>query len=336
MRVVRAISLCAVLLASAACLGNGGTPSPRPTTPAEAIIAAATAQAAGQATATAPATASIDVTSPATAVTPSVPVSTVVSTYVLQFHPANPARLYATFGPQVIPVAVDEAGAHAVMDQITNMGQHFVVALAYPTGGPFFAAGTGLLRRSRDDGVTWEPVPELGEADVYGLAADPASPASVYALVDRRGVLRTTDGGDSWEPTSAAFPAQTFGLWVLGTDPLRLATYDPAAGQLLASDDQGTSWDPLAATGLDSRPQQISLASDGRLYAATESGLLVSTDRGASWTQPDGGTLKNLFGVAPAPDNPDTVLALGLNASFFRSYDGGRTWKRRPSTPASP
>lgn len=65
----------------------------------------------------------------------------------------------------------------------------------------FLGTHSGLLQ-SKDDGRTWVPVP-LPDApkgvDVMTLVADPSNPEIVYAGTHERGVLRTRDGGKTWE-----------------------------------------------------------------------------------------------------------------------------------------
>jgi len=65
----------------------------------------------------------------------------------------------------------------------------------------FLGTHSGLLK-SNDDGQTWVPVALPGAAkgiDVMTLVADPSNPQILYAGTHERGVLRSRDGGKSWE-----------------------------------------------------------------------------------------------------------------------------------------
>lgn len=78
-----------------------------------------------------------------------------------------------------------------------------VHALAILPGSQTLLLGThnGLLR-SKDDGRTWVPVSLPGGAkgvDVMTLVIDPSDSQILYAGTHEHGVLRTRDGGKSWE-----------------------------------------------------------------------------------------------------------------------------------------
>jgi hypothetical protein len=89
------------------------------------------------------------------------------------------------------------------------------------------------------------------------------------------GLKQSRDGGRTWRavtgpstPVLLAWEAD--GLAVLDGD-----------GRLHASSDGGESW--TAGGQLPGSPQAF-VAGGGRLYAAVESGIFVSTDRGLNWT----------------------------------------------------
>jgi hypothetical protein len=69
-----------------------------------------------------------------------------------------------------------------------------------------WAIGTGELFRSDDRGAHWQPVgrplPERGAAVRGIIVVDP-----VIVLATDRGVYRSPDGGQRWEPPSASLPA---------------------------------------------------------------------------------------------------------------------------------
>jgi photosystem II stability/assembly factor-like uncharacterized protein len=92
------------------------------------------------------------------------------------------------------------------------------------------------------------------------------------------------------------------------------------------STDGAVSWhvavgpDPLAMRALARDPQH-----PGTLYAkAAISGLLRSTDDGASWRR--SGLTVRVHGLALDPKDP-TILYAGTEAGLFTSTDGGRSWR---------
>jgi len=72
-----------------------------------------------------------------------------------------------------------------------------VVALASVPGGGIVYAGdsSGFLYRSLDRGVRWESVAHISGA-ILALAVDPTAPNTLYT--GGNGVLRSTDGGKTW------------------------------------------------------------------------------------------------------------------------------------------
>ena len=69
---------------------------------------------------------------------------------------------------------------------------------------------TALLR-SDDAGASWTPLPFPGR--ILSLAVDAADPDIVYAATRNQGVLRSTDGGRTWNPVNAGL-ARLGRLWV--------------------------------------------------------------------------------------------------------------------------
>jgi len=96
------------------------------------------------------------------------------------------------------------------------------------------------------------------------------------------GFVASTDGGNSWTRISPGLngPVDFHQMTVSPADP---QTIYGAYGGIQVSRDGGTTWQRSGSAP----PRLIGLAASARdtetLYAATEGGLLVSTDAGASW-----------------------------------------------------
>src|SRR5688572_23967647 len=63
----------------------------------------------------------------------------------------------------------------------------------------------------------------------------------------------------------------------------------------------------------------------------TTSNFFKTTDAGATWNNQNSGLLGNVFGLAVAPNAPNTIYATTSNG-FHRSTDGGTTWTRIQTT----
>ncbi|HEX4438868.1 MAG TPA: S-layer homology domain-containing protein [Thermoanaerobaculia bacterium] len=206
------------------------------------------------------------------------------------------------------------------------------------TGG----GAAGVIAKTTDSGQTWTPTGSGLPADrgVVAFGYDPTDSATVYTgTFNFGGVFKSIDGGATWTPTPPLSPAGTSpDPAALIVDPFVPQTvYAATGGGLFRSDDAGTSWtqpDP-AASGANALVADVAVA--GRLLsfqaAYADSGLRVSTDRGASWNPSNTG-IENLFisSLAQDPSNTMRWLAAGEAAPFaglpgiYESTDGGASW----------
>ena len=85
------------------------------------------------------------------------------------------------------------------------------IAIATGPSGVIYASTTSGLMKSSDRGNSWKKldlpplpplpwyIPRLVPPIAYGLAVDPSNPDIVYAAANKLGVLKSSDGGKSWE-----------------------------------------------------------------------------------------------------------------------------------------
>ena len=146
--------------------------------------------------------------------------------------------------------------------------------------GPGGSAGG--VYKSTHRGAFWTqkiqgfPKPsEPADLEVDALAADPVTPGVIYAGT-RYGVLKSSDRGETWSATGLSSDVR-----VLAVDPgSPLTVYVGYA----RSDDGGLTWRDLPApAGTPIVSLVIDPSGSGVLYAATESGVFRSTDRGETW-----------------------------------------------------
>lgn len=144
------------------------------------------------------------------------------------------------------------------------------------------------------------------------------------------GLIESTDAGAGWEPISLLGEAD---FHVLRSAGKRVYGYDATNDRLLASVDEGRSWDALERPGpmLDlavhpTDPSQLVTSAQGALGPA----LFGSRDGGKSW-RPVGQILGLL--AWPAPERLYTVTQDG---DVFRSADGGATFERRGAIGGEP
>ncbi len=166
--------------------------------------------------------------------------------------------------------------------------------------GVFIGTNQGVYRSS-DNGDHWQSA-GLPGISVQSLAIQRDSIVIVgTASGAAPGMYRSSDRGKNWEKI---IPIGG------GTDIFTLFRYDSTilyagiTGQgILTSTDEGITWsripNPLPSTGIHAFARNA----NGVMYAATDGGIYISTDRWKTWTNPrDGLWTLNTSSVAIAPD----------------------------------
>jgi photosystem II stability/assembly factor-like uncharacterized protein len=182
------------------------------------------------------------------------------------------------------------------------------------------ATPTGTIQRTTDGGGSWTQVGSAGVA-LHGLEA---VGTTLYAVGNNLKVLKSTDGGLTWEAKA-----------VTGTPPgnmtsIRCATEvaclisTEAGNQVLHTADGGGTYSSVAPS---SDPVfAVDFASGTRVVAAGALGsAAVSDDGGTNW-RTVGGRIAGSFSVLHAAS--DTLAyAGGSNGVLARTLDSGRTWR---------
>lgn len=178
--------------------------------------------------------------------------------------------------------------------------------------------GSGLYR-SRDAGNSWEHVGLEGSEHIGKVLVDPRNGNVVFAAAEgplwssggQRGLFRSLDGGDSWEPVLTVDEDT-------GITDVEFAPDDP---------------DVLYAAAYQRRRSVAAFLGGG-----PGSGIYKSTDGGDSWRRIGRGLPNEdmgKIGLAVTPADPSRVYAT-IEASpeergFYRSDDRGESWSRRNS-----
>mgnify|MGYP000209220887 CR=1 FL=1 len=158
--------------------------------------------------------------------------------------------------------------------------------------------------------------------DFMGFTPHPSDPSTLYASGHpadggNLGFIASTDGGANWEQVSLGEggPVDFHQMTVSPADPM--VVYG-AFGGLQVSRDGGKPWSvagPLPERLID---LAASAQDADTLYAATESGLLVSKDAGGTWAAAVEGSPVSLVEVTP----DGTLYAFVLGQGLLRSGEG--------------
>ncbi len=173
-------------------------------------------------------------------------------------------------------------------------------AIAFDPNGPMYLATTnGGLWKSVDNGQHWTGLSNNWETlATGGVAVNPQNPQIVYAGT---GIHLSTIGG--------------------GADIGGVGVYK--------STDGGLNWilEDSTVSNLVTCQMEVNPADPNIIYRATTTGLRLSTDGGATWSNVV--SLGAATSIVLDPNNPAIIYAAG-GGQIRKSNDSGRTWSNLP------
>jgi photosystem II stability/assembly factor-like uncharacterized protein len=151
------------------------------------------------------------------------------------------------------------------------------------------AATASRLLVSIDGGTVWKQaaLPCPASTSIYDVLI---SPDSRIFVATSEGALRSSDGGATWEHLKNGLPSREVGSMTFDSQSKRLVAY--SNGLVFESKDRGQNWRHVEDVGLG--VSRISVL-DGRLFATTGSGLLVSSEKAGDDSQEADRTRGNWF-----------------------------------------
>ena len=233
-------------------------------------------------------------------------------------------------------------------------------------GTIYAAAAGGGIWKTTDQGTSWKPIGDsLAMLAVLSLAVAPSDPNILYAGTGTSGfptsigagLLKSTDGGESWSMPILADANSTsvnaISVHPLNSQDLLIGT----KGGGFRSTDGGANWAQVInhlgiVADLVRDPSNPEV-----LYASTWSGqnhLLKSTDGGATWADKSSGLLVSSHDlvvfkmkIAISPSAPSVLYLSTLivnrfpepdagRSYIFKSTDGGESWKNLESVVNNP
>ena len=172
----------------------------------------------------------------------------------------------------------------------------------------------GSAAYSGDAGKTWQPS-KTGHLD-YGAVDWADTGKALLAIGHESGgkLLYSTDAGKAWKELGKGHSAA--GLF----DAKTLMSFTKT-DELVRSTDGGQTWSKVSDEKLAA---PVMVLFNGTGYWLGERGLLVSKDKGATWTVagpvPKGACLGPMFGA------DESRMMVASPDGFFESKDAGKTW----------
>ena len=219
-----------------------------------------------------------------------------------------------------------------------------------------YAGARQGIFKSYDDGAHWIQTND-GVAGVvpYALAGAPTNPDEVYAATEILGLLKSNNGGHSWQSLGTSrngFPWQGTSLAV---DPFTstrvyLGEQDAAGPRLRLSEDGGQSWRsitvtlPLTWSGWSGKvfavaphpriPGRVLVGAtfyqpgfDWSTPSRPVGGIYRSDDAGEHFTYLPTAPISGVVQLAYDAVDPNLVYAATEGTGLWRSTDGGVTWQ---------
>jgi photosystem II stability/assembly factor-like uncharacterized protein len=248
-----------------------------------------------------------------------------LETFTVFVNPRDPNLVFAGTMDGVYRSA--DAGATFKRANFPDQGVQIWSFMIDPNDPKRMLAGGSPVSvyRSEDGGESWKRMPKLGLPEhakmpfncrVMRFARHPRRADEIYAVLEVSGVMRSTDGGESWSDCSDHL--------------IRLSEQEPRLRSKLVSDTEAEGM-------LDGHAICTSAADPDAVIIAVRMGLFRSKDQGKTWTDLRVDRFSPFtYGrdVRVSPQDPSTlyaclsVAASSQDGALYRSQDVGQTWQR--------
>ena len=212
----------------------------------------------------------------------------------------------------------------------------------------YLCGADGGVWKSTTGGTAWttkfdfEPTLSVGD-----VAIDRLNPNTIYVATSDPfgygvpfwggtysvGVLKSTDGGNTWTPTGLKWPVSQNRvirrLVIHPSDPKILLAATSAG--LFRTADSGATWQQILPTSTYDVEFQDN---NGAIAYVTTNRIMKSTDAGASFSPLSATCTGTRYNIKIAPSNPDVLYSLcaDAHATVQKSINAGTSWSVLPAS----
>lgn len=213
----------------------------------------------------------------------------------------------------------------------------------------YVGSASGGIWKTTNLGYSWTPVGDFnnvlgvasmvvvntGGQDIIYLATGDKDHYDTYSV----GVLKSTDGGATWNTTGLSWKASNYRIiYKLLVDPNNNTTlYAATSNGLYLTTDGASTWTRISS--LSFRDIDYQPGSERWMIGSTYSGqIYYSTNAGYTWTQSLNVSSGGRTELAVTPDSNNVVYAVMSNSSdyglqgFYKSVDTGKSFVEVPDT----
>ena len=196
-------------------------------------------------------------------------------------------------------------------------------------------SNTGIIvgQSTAADGTERAFIYDTSVSDSLVIAIDPNFEFTnrIYAYsTSGTGILRSEDGGDSWQTINRGLTNLTINSLIINPDNTQIL-YAATNSNIYKSVDGGNSWSPVPDRLLEDiavRSLHFDETDRERVYAGTDFGIVYTTNGGDNWILAENTNNFSTYNFASHPGVPSRVVA-ATDSGVYVSYNRGENWSRQ-------